>query len=214
MFKNTSQGEIVLDIGCADKWIKTHLPQQVYYIGLDYPATANALYRTQPNIFGEAEKLPFADESIDTIYLLDVLEHLENPLIALREASRTLKQDGKLVMRIPFLYPIHDAPRDFTRFTIYGLQTLSDHCKLEIVKSDHIGTPFETAALLNNIAYTKAAIDLFSKRNPLFIMAIILPIYFLINNIFSFLLSRAAPNTTIMPHTYLLTLRKTKAGIP
>lgn len=208
LLRDNKDGDLILDIGCADKWIQQHLPPRADYIGLDYPSTSTSLYKTMPDIFGNAEKLPFASCSMTKIYLLDVLEHIENPLRALSEVRRVLKIDGEVVIRIPFMYPIHDAPVDFTRFTLFGLQSIIKKSGLELKHAIAIGHPFETTALLRNLAYSKALLDLISKRNPLCLIGALLPLYFFINNVFSFLLARITPATTIMPHTYLLSLRK------
>ena len=51
-----------------------------------------------------AKKLPFKNNSIDTIVLSGVIEHLENPMSALREINRVLKQSGVLLMEAPNPY--------------------------------------------------------------------------------------------------------------
>jgi ArsR family transcriptional regulator len=47
---------------------------------------------------GELEALPIADEELDAATLLLVLHHLPDPAAALREAARTLKAGGRLVI--------------------------------------------------------------------------------------------------------------------
>ena len=43
---------------------------------------------------------------------------------AVKEFSRILKKSGKLIIIMPFIYPIHDAPDDKYRFTEYGIREL------------------------------------------------------------------------------------------
>jgi len=50
------------------------------------------------------KKLPFNSNSIDVIVLGGVIEHLENPLKALREMNRVLKKGGILLMETPNPY--------------------------------------------------------------------------------------------------------------
>lgn len=111
----------VLDIGCADRWIEPHLPEGCLYIGLDYPATGGSLYGARPEVFADASNLPLPNASIDTVLLLEVLEHLRHPAQALSEIARVLRPGGKLLLTMPFLYPVHDAPHDYQRFTCHGL---------------------------------------------------------------------------------------------
>lgn len=52
-------------------------------------------------IKGRAEKLPFKDESFDLIYSTNVLEHVQNPEMVLKESLRVLKRGGYLQFVIP-----------------------------------------------------------------------------------------------------------------
>ena len=101
---------LVLDIWCSEQKLREYLPDTCQYIGLDYPDTADALYKTKPNIYGDAQKLAFADDTFDTISFLEVIEHLPDPQSAVQECHRVLKPSGKLIFSMPFLYPIHYAP--------------------------------------------------------------------------------------------------------
>ena len=48
------------------------------------------------------EKLPFDDNSFDTIILSDVIEHIKNPVFLFAECSRILKNGGYLLVNAPF----------------------------------------------------------------------------------------------------------------
>lgn len=52
---------------------------------------------------GDAQKLDFPDASFDLIIWEETLEHLEEPLAALKEGMRVLKQNGKFVLTVPNL---------------------------------------------------------------------------------------------------------------
>jgi SAM-dependent methyltransferase len=47
------------------------------------------------------EHLPLADGSVDVVCMLDVIEHLPDPVAALREAARVLAPDGVVVVNVP-----------------------------------------------------------------------------------------------------------------
>ena len=110
----------VLDIGSADEWIRPHLHPSAHYVSLDFPATGQALYAARPCVFGDAARLPFADASLDAVVCLEVIEHVPHPERVLAEIGRTLKPGGHAYLSMPFLYPVHDAPYDFSRLTEFG----------------------------------------------------------------------------------------------
>jgi SAM-dependent methyltransferase len=78
----------------------------------------------QPDTLGDAHALPFPDSSFDRILCTEVLEHCHTPQLAVSEMHRVLSPGGKLVLTTRFVFPIHDAPHDFYRYTKYGMQHL------------------------------------------------------------------------------------------
>lgn len=197
---------IVLDIGCAGRELQQALPPSTHYIGLDYPATADAEYGTRPDVYGDGQRLPFGDARIDAVALLDVLEHLPRPGAALREMARVLKPGGTLVLQVPFLYPLHDEPRDYTRLTAHGLRQMLDAAGFEVQELHVQGHPLETAALLANIALVKTVLSVAGDGPrgwlvlPL-LLALALPGVPLINA-GAWLLARLTPADAMMPLGY------------
>jgi len=90
--------------------------------------TLNNSESAKPDILHDLEKLlPFKDESYDCVLLINVLEHIYNYQQLLLESFRVLNRGGKIVISVPFLFPIHPSPNDFWRFTDETLvRTLSD----------------------------------------------------------------------------------------
>lgn len=138
----------VLDVGCADRWIERHCPPDVRYIGLDYPVTGSMLYRAKPDIFGDASHLPFADGGFDAALCLEVLEHVQDHLAALNQIGRVLKPGGTLLLSMPFLYPVHDAPHDYQRLTEFGLRRDLSRAGFRIVRFAKVGHAVRSAGLL------------------------------------------------------------------
>lgn len=58
-------------------------------------------------------------ESIDVVNAIELFEHVEHPEQALFECLRILKYGGKMIVSVPFLYPVHADPFDFQRWTEY-----------------------------------------------------------------------------------------------
>ena len=198
----------VLDIGCAEQRLKPYLNKDTRYIGLDYYVTAEYWYRTRPNIYGDAAELPIRDTSVDCIILMDVLEHLPGPKECLSEIYRVLTPGGLLILQVPFLYPLHDEPLDFTRWTIHGLKSLAGRHGFEIGEETAVGKPLETSALLLNIALSKAVLSWINKRSFWSVFALLLPFLVLGTNIISWILAGFSQQDDLMPYGYRLTCKK------
>jgi SAM-dependent methyltransferase len=138
----------VLDIGAADRWIVSHLPVDADYVALDYPSTGRDIYAARPDVFADAAALPFADGRFDTVLCLEVLEHVPYPGTVVAEIYRVLKPGGRAWLSMPFLYPLHDAPYDFQRYTEYGLRRDLQNAGLEVTSLRKSGHAVRTAGLL------------------------------------------------------------------
>ncbi|MES0873765.1 class I SAM-dependent methyltransferase [Sinimarinibacterium thermocellulolyticum] len=156
----------LLDIGCADRWVEHALAPGVQYLGLDYPPTGEALYHARPCVFADAARLPFASSSVDVVTLFEVVEHLRFPREALSEAGRVLRPGGCLLLTIPFLYPIHDAPHDYQRYTAHGLRRDLEACGFLVERLEPRLGSAETAGLLACLALGGMAIEALRRRSP------------------------------------------------
>lgn len=201
----------VLDIGCTDRRLAALLPSGCEYIGLDYPDTAVSMYHTRPDVFADARGLPFPTASFQGVIFKDVLEHVPGPEAALREVGRVLQAGGRLVLWIPFLYPIHDAPHDFQRYTEHGLQEYLGRYGLRVVELEPVLTPMETSALLTCLALGDAAEQILLRRLWLAPLLPVLALLVLSANLWGKALSWL-PASRFMPAFYRLMAVREAAG--
>jgi len=68
-------------------------------------------------------KNPFPQQ-YDYIILAEVLEHFHDPKQAVVTTINSLKPNGQVIATVPFLFPIHERPIDYYRYTKYGLALL------------------------------------------------------------------------------------------
>jgi len=193
---------MVVDIGCAECKPKSILSNDSQYLGIDYYATAKHWYFTRPDVFADAHYIPLRSESVDNVLLLDVLEHLVDPDKCLKEIFRVLKPGGTLTIQVPFLYPIHDAPRDFLRWTRYGLLNASQRHGFEVLEEEAIGHPLESAALNTCIAVTKTVLNAWHQKSILSIFALFLPFIVVSINVLAWLGARLTQFDSFMPYGY------------
>lgn len=84
------------------------------------------------DVVADAGALPFADESLDGVICSWILEHLKFPERALSEMRRVLKSGGYIYLSTNFVYPYHDAPGDYYRWSSRGLRAaLKDFEEIE-----------------------------------------------------------------------------------
>lgn len=201
-------GGRVLDIGCADRWVERRLRPSCEYIGLDYLATGKEMYGAHPDLFADASRLPLQGASVDTVVLLEVLEHLRDPRDALHEIARVLQPQGQLLLTMPFLYPIHDAPHDYQRYTIHGLTREIEAVGLRVDEVKPSLGSAETAGLIACLALGGMALKAMQRRSAamLFIplMAVAVPIV----NVVAWLGGQLLPSWTAISVGYLLTAHK------
>jgi SAM-dependent methyltransferase len=71
------------------------------------------------------EPLDLDPGAFDTVIATDVIEHLHTPQSLFDSASRALRPGGKLIVGVPFLYGIHEAPHDYHRYTPFALERMA-----------------------------------------------------------------------------------------
>lgn len=143
---------VVLDIGAASQWLKSMVSSDSVYVALDYPATAVDLYGSKPQVFGDAKSLPFRDSSIDAVACFEVLEHVDDPARVLLEIERVLRPGGFAYVSMPFLYPVHDAPYDYQRWTVHGWRANVRAAGLLEVRTVKLGHPMHVSAVIASLA--------------------------------------------------------------
>jgi|SRR3989344_2562114 len=123
----------LIDIGCGTKPYKGLLASCITeHIGVDHQGTIHD--RSNIDLIGTAYNIPADNVSFDSALCTAVLEHLEEPEQALRECYRVLKPGGVAIYSVPFIWHLHEAPRDFYRFSKYGLKYLFEKVGFEIIE--------------------------------------------------------------------------------
>jgi SAM-dependent methyltransferase len=200
----------VLDIGSGDAEPRYSIKETVAsYITLDLPQT-NVKYLKRPLVFADAHALPFEEGVFDGVLLLEVLEHVRHPTQALAEAYRVLREGGTLCVSTPFLYPLHDEPYDFFRFSVYGLRELLRQEHWQIIFEDEYSNFLIFSALSWNL-YLMHQMQRLAEQSRYLTLIITLPIVALLvlcANLlamsFKFLFSRSR-----FPINYCFIARKT-----
>lgn len=94
----------VLEIGCSKGLMTTmiHKDHKIVACDIDIHRLKEARHNAKINanfILCDAHALPFNQKVFDSVLLIDVLEHLRNPISVLEEANRVAKK--KIIINVP-----------------------------------------------------------------------------------------------------------------
>lgn len=152
----------VVDIGCGKMPFKKYLPDRDY-VGVDDSFTAD--------IKADATKIPLEDGYADAVICSEVLEHLPQPILAVREIRRLLKAGGHAYITVPMYWPLHYQPRDFWRFTNFSLMTIMAQYDFKIKYMNRYGgLNFFIACRISETVYNLFR-KLFSEKISLILLA-------------------------------------------
>lgn len=91
IYNNNPNGKY-LEIGSGGGFLKDILPNIITSDILPLPYVDKQI---------DAQNLPFENNSLDAIFMLNVFHHIPNPALFLKEAERVLKPNGQVVMIEP-----------------------------------------------------------------------------------------------------------------
>jgi SAM-dependent methyltransferase len=130
----------VLDIGAGRLAWKLLLEKYAkFYVGADIKIENPEL----DLICNLASVLPFKGNTFNTIFCISVLEHMPEPWEAFKEFHRLIKDNGYIILSVPFIFYLHGQPYDYYRFTKESIQYLALKNGFEIIEYERIGGLFE-----------------------------------------------------------------------
>ncbi len=111
-----------LDVGCGRKPYRG-LFNVAEYVGLEIDTPENRSSKSA-DCYYNGTRIPFDDSTFDAVVCNQVLEHVYEPKAFLDEVNRVLKPNGKLLLSVPFIWDEHEQPRDYARYSSYGLTSI------------------------------------------------------------------------------------------
>jgi SAM-dependent methyltransferase len=143
-------GAVIMEIGCSSGFLIKDLVKsfpEAVVLGAD--VVKEPLYRLASAVPGvplmrfDLLQCPLPARSIDVLIMLNVLEHIEDDVGALKKAFDLLKPGGHLVVEVPaspFLYDAYDAAlHHFRRYSASELRDKLTGAGFEVNRRSHIG---------------------------------------------------------------------------
>jgi len=135
----------------------------------------------QPDITASIEKMDMIDDnSVDLIFCMEVIEHVKNPFKGASEVHRILKPGGLFIASTVFIYPIHEVPCDYFRFTKYGLQELFNKMTMMEMKERNKYV-FSIFCLLLRLGINKNRYITFLSLLTFPLLLLLLPLFIIFN---------------------------------
>jgi SAM-dependent methyltransferase len=166
-------GARILDAGCGSGRNMVELSRFGAVTGIELSETSVAIARQRgagEAIAGSVLEMPFEDGAFDFAVSLDVIEHLEDDLLALRELRRTVAPGGLLLVTVPayqWLWSAHDEiNHHHRRYTRRSLQRVAEAAGWEQVRTTYFNSLLLPVAILLrvlervNTKTTESSLDL------------------------------------------------------
>jgi SAM-dependent methyltransferase len=141
---------VVMEIGCSSGFLIKDIVKSfpdVSVVGAD--VVKAPLYKLASDMPGvplirfDLLKCPLPDQSVDVLIMLNVLEHIEDDVGALRNAWKLLKPGGALVIEVPAgpsLYDAYDAElQHFRRYSAKELNRKLSAAGFRVHRKSHLG---------------------------------------------------------------------------
>ncbi|HLL92704.1 MAG TPA: class I SAM-dependent methyltransferase [Solirubrobacteraceae bacterium] len=170
----------ILDAGCGSGRNMVELARYgtVTGVELSAPSVALAVARQAGEVVaGSVLEMPFPEDSFDLAVSLDVIEHLQDDLGALRELRRTVARGGALLVTVPaypWLWSHHDEiNHHHRRYTRRSLQRVAEQAGWRQTRTTYFNSLLLPVAIVLrvldrvNTKTTESSLDLWVPPEPL-----------------------------------------------
>lgn len=161
-FLNPRKDDLLLDAGCGFGAFTSELAEKrMTAVGVDILPKAirkaHDTWRVKRNtsfLVSSIEHLPFRSRIFDNVICIDTIEYLAEPVEALKEINRVMKDDthSTLTLTTPHKFRIHpllkERRRHVTEYTLESLTDLLSETKFKVIDTADFYRTFATIASL------------------------------------------------------------------
>lgn len=164
----------LLDVGCGTKPYR-ELFDVARYVGLDIDSES-ARQRGIADAYYGGGRFPFDDASFPSVLCNQVLEHVFNPDVFLKEIHRVLEKGGTLLLTIPFIWDEHEQPYDYARYSTFGLKALLERNGFRVLRQRKLLADASVLFQLTNAYLFKITRSRFGLINKIATVLLMAPI--------------------------------------
>jgi SAM-dependent methyltransferase len=114
---SVSAGSLVLDAGAGMQPYKKHFAHCSYETA-DFEMVDKPYAKS--TYVCDLASIPVEADRFDAVVFNQVLEHIPEPMVVLRELNRVMKSGGTIICTAPFFYEEHEKPYDYFRYTQFA----------------------------------------------------------------------------------------------
>ena len=140
--KETEKGSKILDAGAGEGNWRSFF-DHCHYFTQDKGIGESEWDYSRVDYKSDITDIPCENNQFDVVLLTEVLEHLPEPYLALKELNRILKKGGKIYLTAPSSFQEHEIPHDYYRYTTYGLKYLLEKSGFNINSIEKRGGYFK-----------------------------------------------------------------------
>jgi SAM-dependent methyltransferase len=126
---------LLLDAGAGESQYR-HLFPHCRYTAVDLAVGDASWNYSKLDALANLLALPFREASFAAVLSIVTLEHVSDPLQALREMSRVCAPGARLFLVVPMEWEVHQHPHDYFRFTRYAVAHLLRESGWSVLRLD------------------------------------------------------------------------------
>jgi SAM-dependent methyltransferase len=146
----------VLDVGCGGQPFRSVFERKGHsYVSCD-AVDPTGIVDHVAEIDSDLPAELVDDGPFDFVLCSEVLEHVFDWDRAFANLSRLVAPGGRMLLTIPFVYPLHEQPYDFWRPTPHAIRRMSERHGLEIVTLETRGDVWDVLGTVGGAVFGSA----------------------------------------------------------
>lgn len=145
----------VLDVGCGEQPFRSLVERSGRrYVGMDVVQNSAGTV----DILSSLEDAPQVKTPFASVLCTEVLEHVSDLDAAVAGLRRLVADGGRVVLTVPFVFPLHMEPYDFRRLTTHGVAQVASAHGFEQESSERLGDGTDVlATIVSDLSILPAA---------------------------------------------------------